>query len=135
MPWLPPPKCKERGDRDNSVFLTRPSNSGKEPRAKRTKCPKCQRIFTRLETHLRMSAVCRDLPVSSLVSSSMTSGGDSSQHLESVAFANSSMPSTGAYRVPPSSHVEHSHNAHSSCQKQLKSGQKPTNCWPRLLLL
>ena len=52
------PKCKERGERDYTAYLTKQSQH--EPVAKRVQCPKCNRFFRRLDTHLRVSAVCRD---------------------------------------------------------------------------
>ena len=51
-------KCKERGERDYITYLTKQPQH--EPGAKRVQCPKCNRFFHRLDTHLRVSAVCRD---------------------------------------------------------------------------
>ena len=55
------PKCKERRDRTYSAYLSRPPPRDREPRPKRTECPKCHRSFRRLDTHLRVSAICRNL--------------------------------------------------------------------------
>ena len=51
------PKCKERGDRDYSAYLS--SRRGQRPR--REPCPKCHRVFRRLDTHLRVSVACRHI--------------------------------------------------------------------------
>ena len=53
------PHCKQRQGRDYSSFLAKQSSSvaGKG----RGICPKCGRLFRRLDTHLRVSASCRDI--------------------------------------------------------------------------
>ena len=56
------PNCKERGDSDYAAYLSRPPPSARRP-SKRTECQKCHRWFRRLDTHLRVSAVCKDLSV------------------------------------------------------------------------
>ena len=58
-------RCKQRGGRDYSVYLSR--QPVRDPRPKRAKCPKCLRFFRRLDTHLRVSASCRDVSITTAV--------------------------------------------------------------------
>ena len=58
-------RCKQRGGRDYSVYLSR--QPARDPRPKRAKCPKCLRFFRRMDTHLRISASCRDGSITTAV--------------------------------------------------------------------
>ena len=58
-------RCKQRGGRDYSVYLSR--QPARDPRPKRAKCPRCLRFFRLLDTHLRVSASCRDVSITTAV--------------------------------------------------------------------
>ena len=64
------PFCKLRNGRDYTQFLSSKTLKKKAPHHK-TKCPKCNKAFLRLETHLRHgSATCKDVIPLSHVNSS-----------------------------------------------------------------
>ena len=54
------PKCKQRGDRDYSVYLS-DKTLRKAQKLNRQCCPKCHHSFRRLDTHLRVSATCKSI--------------------------------------------------------------------------
>ena len=58
-------RCKQRGSRDYSVYLSR--QPARDPRPKRAKCPRCLHLFRCLDTHLRVSASCRDVSITTAV--------------------------------------------------------------------
>ena len=51
-------RCKQRGDRDYRAYLARKTQSSSTSGGV---CSKCGRRFRRLDTHLRVSAKCRDI--------------------------------------------------------------------------
>ena len=53
------PHCKQRCGREYSSLLAK--NRVAPARSCRGTCPKCGRLFQRLDTHLRLSASCRDV--------------------------------------------------------------------------
>ena len=68
------PHCKKRDGRNYSQFLAPKTLKKKLQSVKKTKCLKCNRLFVRLDTHLRKSAMCKDIP--SLPSSINTTATD-----------------------------------------------------------
>ena len=56
------PYCKMRDDRDYSQFLAQKTLKKRSMESgKKAKCPKCNRSFARLDTHLKRSATCREI--------------------------------------------------------------------------
>lgn len=56
------PYCKERNGRDYSSFLSKKTLAKKtRSSCKSHSCPKCHKRFSRLDTHLRISATCRSV--------------------------------------------------------------------------
>ena len=51
------PKCKQRHGRDYTDYLAK--NSAVAKQSQRGRCPSCNRVFKHLDTHLRVSAVCK----------------------------------------------------------------------------
>lgn len=56
------PHCKERGGRDYSMFLSKKTLDNKRGTRSRKPCPQCNRLFVRLDTHLRNNSSCRKYP-------------------------------------------------------------------------
>ena len=54
------PKCKQRGDRDYSAYLSDKTRR-KARMLNRQCCPICLRSFRRLDTHFRVSATCKSI--------------------------------------------------------------------------
>ena len=54
--------CEQRNGRDYSQYLAPKTLMKSQPR--KIQCPKCAKLFARLDTHLRRSAVCRSIPPS-----------------------------------------------------------------------
>ena len=57
------PYCNQRNGRDYAPFLSNKSlaKKGSAGSCKTKFCPKCHKHFSRLDTHLRKSATCRDI--------------------------------------------------------------------------
>ena len=55
------PRCPERDGRDYSIYLAAKTIS-KKTAASHKFCPKCHKRFRRLDTHLRVSATCKEIP-------------------------------------------------------------------------
>ena len=58
-------RCRQRDGRDYSVYLS--WQPARDLRPKRAKCPRCLRVFHHLDTHLRVSASCRDMSITTAV--------------------------------------------------------------------
>ena len=56
------PYCKQRDGRDYSQYLAPKTLKKRSQSPKKAKCPKCDKYFMRLDTHLRISASCRSIP-------------------------------------------------------------------------
>ena len=56
------PHCKQRDGKDYSQYLAPKTLKNKSQSRKKAKCPKCDKYFVRLDTHLRNSALCRAIP-------------------------------------------------------------------------
>ena len=54
--------CPQRQGREYNHLLSQKTLQKKTVKQKREKCPKCEKLFDRLDTHLRNSATCRSLP-------------------------------------------------------------------------
>ena len=82
--------CKERQGRDYSAYLSKKTLDKRSTSSKRS-CPKCHRMFLRLDTHLKNGATCRNItqPLESGLMASVpdppTSHLPSSQHAPSIA--------------------------------------------------
>ena len=55
------PHCKERNGRDYSQHLAPKTLKKKAQSLKKTKCPKCDKLFVRLDVHLRKNVSCRSI--------------------------------------------------------------------------
>ena len=55
------PRCPVRDGRDYSIYLAANTIS-KKTAAPQKFCPKCHKRFRRLDTHLRVSATCKEIP-------------------------------------------------------------------------
>lgn len=54
------PSCRERGDRDYTEYLSKKTLEKRDRGGVRRKtCPKCQKKFVRLDTHLKRSPTCK----------------------------------------------------------------------------
>ena len=54
------PHCKQRDGRDYTHLLSAKTLQ-KRSLSKKSECPKCHRLFKRLDTHLRVSATCKEI--------------------------------------------------------------------------
>ena len=54
--------CPQRQGRDYEQFLSQKTLLKKQKRQKKESCPKCGKLFERLDTHLRNRAICRICP-------------------------------------------------------------------------
>ena len=56
-------KCRMRQGRDYSMYLSQRTldNRRSRDKPKKAKCPKCQKLFIRLETHLRKNPFCKEI--------------------------------------------------------------------------
>ena len=54
--------CPQRQGREYDHLLSQKTHQKKAGKQKREKCPKCEKFFARLDTHLRNSATCRSFP-------------------------------------------------------------------------
>ena len=55
------PHCKKRNGRDYSHLLSVKTLQKRFQSKKKTECPKCHRLFKRLDTHFRVSATCKEI--------------------------------------------------------------------------
>ena len=55
------PHCKERDGRDYTHLLSAKTLQKRSQSKKKTKCPKCHRLFKRLDIHFRVSATCKEI--------------------------------------------------------------------------
>ena len=64
------PRCPERNGRDYTFMLSVKTLNNKKGNSCKFKCcPKCLKKFARLDTHLKNSSCCRDIPSSACLSS------------------------------------------------------------------
>ena len=56
------PYCKQRDGRDYSQYLAPKTLKKRSQSPKNAKCPKCDKYFMRLDSHLRISASCKSIP-------------------------------------------------------------------------
>ena len=103
------PYCKERGDRDYSAYLAKNTLAKRKRASTRKACPKCHRLFTRLDTHLSRNAVCKLILYSDAPSSSaptLTSERKLQQLLPTMQLT----PINGL-EIPPSHSTPQDHSA------------------------
>ena len=55
------PHCRERDGRDYTHLLSAKTLRKRFQSKKKSECPKCHRLFKRLDTHFRVSATCREI--------------------------------------------------------------------------
>ena len=55
------PHCKDRQGRDYSMYLAQKTLEKKSKKVSRKACPKCHKMFVRLDTHLKNSAICKSV--------------------------------------------------------------------------
>ena len=110
------PRCKERNGQDYSSFLAKKTLAKKARlgSCKSQFCSKCHKRFSRLDTHLRNSAICKTLSVPPISSPPRSSY--------------SSVPSTPSSntRQPDTSDDVSIHQA------SIQYGMKPNLCLPTL---
>ena len=67
------PHCRLRDGRDYSHLLAPKTSKKRSQSMKKAKCLKCNQLFLRLDTHLRNSAMCKDIsPLPSPITSAST---------------------------------------------------------------
>ena len=54
--------CPRRQGRDYEQLLSQKTLQKKQKKQKKGPCPKCGKLFERLDTHLRSNAVCQTIP-------------------------------------------------------------------------
>ena len=104
------PRCPERNGHDYTFMLSEKTLNNKEGNSCKFKfSPECHKKFARLDTHLKNSSCCRDIPSSACLSSMSAqapsvnsctlSSQISTESGSSACSKQSPLPSSGTYQV------------------------------------
>ena len=68
------PKCRMREGKDYSSYLSKKTLDKRksENKPKKARCPKCQKFFIRLETHLRKNSFCMEISSPNITTTQQT---------------------------------------------------------------
>ena len=76
------PRCPQRDGRDYTIYLSQKTLNNRAGTSKKKPCPSCGKLFIRLDTHLKNSAICKSSTLLQPMQASQSQPPDSSQTVD-----------------------------------------------------